>query len=457
MAKEEVPTSSKLVAEFVGTFMLVLTVCCNVLSGTSGAFVALSIAAALMTGIYALGTVSGAHFNPAVTVAVALTKNQDWDMSLYYILVQLLGGAAAAVTSSMMFGKAFNLEPGAGYDWTHAAAAEILYTAMLAFVVLNCACARANAGNQYFGLAIGFVIVAGGYSVGSISGANLNPAVSVGIDVASAKLGFGWSIAYTGFQLVGASIAALMYKIVHPEEFGDKTAQTTLTEKLVSEFIGTFFLVLTVGLNVITGSLAAALSIGASLMCMIYALGSVSGAHFNPAVTAAILCSGRNLIDVPTALKYVGAQTAGGITAGLAYALITKGKSFPLGPAATHSWVDAGLAEVLFTFVLSFVVLSVATVKAPSKDMFGLAIGFCVVVGGFAAGGISGGSLNPAVSIAIDFTSTLYGGTHFLNSLAYTVFELLGGALAAVVFSQTHVTEYGKQALLPTAQTAKAA
>merc|ERR1719321_1589406 len=98
------------------------------------------------------------------------------------------------------------------------------------------------------------------------------------------------------------------------------------------------------------------------------------------------------------AFGYIVAQLVGGICAGIVYAN-TMGKSFALGPVAPFGWPAAACAEIAFTFVLCFVVLSVATITASSKDMFGLAIGSCVTVGGYAIGAVSGGSLNPAVSI----------------------------------------------------------
>jgi len=296
------------------------------------------------------------------------------------------------------------------------------------------------------------VIVAGGYAAGKISGGCFNPAVALGIDASSAHLGFGWSVAYIGFELIGAALAALAYKVVHPEEFVDKSLyKVTLEErqrsmfvKLFSEFLGTYFLVLTVGLNVLTGSLAAALSIAAALMCMVYALAPVSGAHFNPAVTLAILFGGRNLISSEDALKYIGAQVFGGMCASLTYSSMTGGRSFPLAPVGQSSWLDVVFAEAIYTFVLCLVVLAVATSAEKSKDFYGLAIGACVTVGGFAAGGVSGGSLNPAVSVGIDFTHAVHTEGKFLNSLAYSAAEVGGAGLAAFAFSQTYVNEYSK-------------
>jgi len=159
MGSGEITIYNKLISEFIGTFMLVFTVSCNVLSGTSGAFAALSIASVLMVMIYALGGVSGAHFNPSVSVSVALAQQAKWTTTGYYVATQLFAGVVAGFSAHLMFGRAFNLAPGAGYTWVDAALAEILYTFMLCFVVLNVAVAQATAGNQFFGLAIGFVIV----------------------------------------------------------------------------------------------------------------------------------------------------------------------------------------------------------------------------------------------------------------------------------------------------------
>merc|ERR1719174_1232139 len=189
-----------------------------------------------------------------------------------------------------------------------------------------------NAGNQFFGLAIGFVIIAGEDAAGNISGGALNPAVALGIDVSSAGLGFGWGFAYTGYELLGAALASALFRVVRPDEFDDSVKEYTLATKLVSEFIGTFFLVLTVGLNVLGKSPAPVFSIAASLMCMIYALGTCSGAHFNPAVTLAIVLSRRDKCKVVDGACYIAAQIVGGICASYTYAGMHHGTTFALEP-----------------------------------------------------------------------------------------------------------------------------
>merc|ERR1719263_1637549 len=124
--------------------------------------------------------------------------------------------------------------------------------------------------------------------------------------------------------------------------------------------------------------------------------------------------------------------------AGYTYALIRKGATFALGPAGDFSWAAVSLAEIVFTCVLCLVVLSVAvSERTKASHMFGLAIGSCVTVGGFAIGGISGGSLNPAVSCGIAAAQTLNGGI-FYKALIYSAFEFVGGAAAAGIFKITH-------------------
>merc|ERR1719178_632767 len=117
-----------------------------------------------------------------------------------------------------------------------------------------------------------------------------------------------------------------------------------------------------------------------------------------------------------------------------------NGETFQLKPVA-YKWHQALVAEFVFTFVLAFVVLSVATVKNALSEYFGFAIGMCVTVGGCAIGKVSGGSLNPAVSIGIS-SSHIIGGGSFWPCLFYSAVELAAGAAAAGVFKATQPSEY---------------
>jgi len=438
----ETTMTSKLVAEFVGTFLLIFTVGCAVLTGNSD-FAGFAIGTVLFIVITGLGAISGANFNPAVSVTLGITKTMggpgmEWADVAMYCAVQIAAGLAAAFSYTMMLGTSVNVAPATGFSLLKAGACETLYTFMLCFVVLNVAAAKKNAAekNQYFGLAIGFCVVAGAYGAGAVSGGCFNPAVALGLDASSYSVGFGNSLAYIAFELVGAAMAAGLFSVVRPEDFGGEKGNM---QKLVSEFLGTFILVLTVGLNVLAGANAAALSIAASLAAMIYALGDVSGAHFNPAVTCAIFCSGRDKDLTPSQVgSYMAMQVLGGVAAGVTYASIYGWTGVPgVAPGSSYTLLQALAAEAVFTFVLAFTVLCVAvSALTKASHYFGLAIGFCVVVGGFGIGGISGGALNPAVALGL---ASVGGGA--ANAAAYTGVELLAGAAAAGVFKITHDVE----------------
>ncbi|MEE6180016.1 MIP/aquaporin family protein [Mycobacterium sp. 050134] len=166
--------------------------------------------------------------------------------------------------------------------------------------------------------------------------------------------------------------------------------------KYAVEAIGTFFLVFTCGAAVGSGSTLAPLAIGGVLMVMVYAGGQISGGHYNPAVTLAVLV--RRGIGPGDAARYWIAQSLAGVIAAAAVRWIV-GPVHPAGPE--HRPVAVFAVEALFTFALCYVVLNVATSRrGQGNSYFGLAIGFTVVSGAFAVGGISGGAFNPAVAIA---------------------------------------------------------
>merc|ERR1719405_247683 len=223
----ESPTSAKLIAEFTGTFLLIFTVGCNVLS-KSGVWAGTSIACVLMVAIFAFGGTSGANFNPAVSVALGINGNMEWKDVGIYSAVQLVGGIAAGFAYFALFGSAFNLAPAKGFNAVSAGACEVLYTFMLCFVVLNVAAVKKGC-QAWFGLAIGFVIVAGAYGAGAVSGGCFNPAVAFGIDVSSAQLGFGWCVAYTVFEIIGAALAAGLFKVLFYNA-GSESIQASVVE-----------------------------------------------------------------------------------------------------------------------------------------------------------------------------------------------------------------------------------
>jgi aquaporin Z len=199
-------------------------------------------------------------------------------------------------------------------------------------------------------------------------------------------------------------------------------------KKYLTEFIGTFFLVFTVGMTVIDPSAGgfAALAIGSALMIMVYAGGHVSGGHYNPAVTLAVWLRGR----CPTSdvVPYWVSQIIGSIVASiLVLTLKSSSTWFPMDLNRGHALI----AEFVGTFALAYVVLNVATAKATAgNSYYGLAIGFTVMSMAFALGQVSGGAFNPAVATGL----TIMHLAKVSNFWIYLIGNFGGGALAAVVF-----------------------
>mmetsp|Transcript_10567 Transcript_10567/g.23305 ORF Transcript_10567/g.23305 Transcript_10567/m.23305 type:complete len:462 (-) Transcript_10567:34-1419(-) len=460
MSPAEVLDRERYAAEFVGTFVLVFTVGCSVLSGSPAAVIA--IGSVLMVLVFSLLRVSGAMFNPAVTLGVFLMKPQEFPLleAVKYSLIQLAAGVVAGVSIVGWFGNPWSdvtvaLGPCASCSWVQAAVVEFLYTFLLVFVVLNTAGTKgygnSKEGSQAAGLAIGFTVIGAGLAAGWISGGAFNPAVALGVDIIGFRHSFGWSLVYWVFQLAGACVAATLTMVVRPEDSRDSKAP--LGAKIAAELIGTFVLVFTVGLNVVQGSgnAGGVVSIAAILLVLIYALGDVSGGHFNPAVTVAVYAAGGGRMEsVGEALQYIAAQFIAGLGGGLSYAVLS-GVSFGLGPGRTFTWTSVVIVELVFTFVLAFVVLATATLQGARarahSDIFALAIGFTVIVGGYAIGAVSGGVLNPAVALGIDSAHAVHGGA-FGGSGMYALAEVLGGAIAAGVFYATHASQEYQKGLL---------
>jgi aquaporin Z len=199
-------------------------------------------------------------------------------------------------------------------------------------------------------------------------------------------------------------------------------------KRYIVEFIGTFFLVFTVGSTVIppgAGNLAP-IAIGASLMVMVFAGGYISGGHFNPAVTFAVWIRGK--FPKGDVLPYWIAQILAAFVAAWTVHFFKETGSaveLPIVPKA------ALLAELLFTFALAWVVLHTATAGGTKGNSFyGVAIGMTVMVGAFAVGGISGGAFNPAVATGI----TLMGLSGWNHLWVLLVGELAGAGIAALTF-----------------------
>jgi aquaporin Z len=209
---------NKYVAEFIGTFFLVLTIGCSVIGHGAGPFAPLAIGSALMVMIFAGGHISGGHFNPAVTLGVWLRGKCETKDVVPYMLFQVIGALLAAVVVKFLKGGAAvaPLQPAT----VPALLAEFLFTFALVYVVLNVATAKGTSGNSFYGLAIGFTVLVGAFSVGNISGGAFNPAVAVGISAMGLS---AWSNIwiYLVAEFAGSAVAAGAFKALNPAERED--------------------------------------------------------------------------------------------------------------------------------------------------------------------------------------------------------------------------------------------
>ena|SRR5690242_3341234 len=206
----------KYAVEFVGTFFLVTTVCGAVLSKADLA--PLAIGAVLTAMVFAGGHISGAHYNPAVTVAVVLRGRLDARDVLPYMTAQVLGATAAALISRLVFDVArpapFQVS---GRHLLAAVVVELIVTFALAFVVLNVATSSHHPNNSFYGLAIGLTVMAGAITVGPVSGGVFNPAVAVGVSIAGIM---SWVMlpAYVFTTLAGGALAAAAFRALNPSD-----------------------------------------------------------------------------------------------------------------------------------------------------------------------------------------------------------------------------------------------
>jgi aquaporin Z len=214
-----------------------------------------------------------------------------------------------------------------------------------------------------------------------------------------------------------------------------KVYEHSILSKCISEATGTYFLVLTVGCNVMVMSTGGALSIGSMLMCMIYALGSVSGGHFNPAVSLSIYLSARSKFTGRDLFLYTVSQLIGAVIAGLCYEVIFQ-DAFVLKPVGKYNVFMVMAVEVIYSMALCYVVLNVATTSSQAGNhYFGLAIGFTVVSAAIAIGGISNCCLNPAVAIGSLLAALLAKGSRALGAYSvYFFMPYLGGIFGALAF-----------------------
>jgi aquaporin Z len=208
-------TVAKYAVEAIGTLFLVFTIGTAVRSGN--ALAPLAIGAVLMAMVYAGGHISGAHYNPAVTLAVWVRGRIAGREAVGYVFAQCIGAlAAAALVASVAPAPASTMALSA-HAMLAAFIAELFVTFALCYVVLNVATSKDHPNNSFYGLAIGFTVAAGAVAVGAISGGAFNPAVAI----AGVFMGmFAWPMIpmFVAAQAIAAVAAGLAFRALNPAD-----------------------------------------------------------------------------------------------------------------------------------------------------------------------------------------------------------------------------------------------
>lgn len=199
---------NKYIVEFIGTYFLVLTI------GLSGN--PLAIGGVLVAMVYMGGYISGAHYNPAITLGILIQKKIKAKQAGFYMLIQLVAALLAAATYQLVHGGKMLVSPGAGVGFGAALMVEIIFTFALVSVVLHTAVSQKTKGNNYYGIAIGFILMVAAFAGGPISGGAFNPAVGLGPNLynwgpLSSHISHLW-LYFIG-PFVGGILASLVYGV----------------------------------------------------------------------------------------------------------------------------------------------------------------------------------------------------------------------------------------------------
>lgn len=460
-------------AEAIGGFVLTA---CYLYNAAGDPVWAISSNALMVTAlVIAFGHVSGANLNPSVSIALCLSGRQALSTTVPLCLAQLFGASCAVfcvLDGVSSVAEAINIGPKDGYGPGDVFLVELIFTSMICFVFLNCGASSRNnpRGDQngFLGLALGFCFVAGGHACRHVSGSVMNPAIAFGVQLTNFKNTDpnAWATFYLIAELAGAFLAAGAIRVVRPSEHQDRELtssgpapgqlqvadgrqSTSSSSAVMAEFIGSFYIALTKVFVHANLSPNEPWAVGMVVASMVYSLRGVSGAHLNPANTIAVALSGRGAAEFWQGASYVGAQILASITAAWVFAMVNLGRlSFEVRAEGVHATYGAiVLSELLFTFMLCYVVLSTSlTFPVPmsasqQNNIAGLAQGSCVMVSGFAIGKISGGILNPAFAIGYTGLAGL-GGRQQTMVWPYIFYEVLGAVLASGAFLVTHPSKY---------------
>jgi len=225
---------SPFIMEFIGTFFLTASIAFNLINFLRSDQVfemqaALGIGTCLVAVVYAGGHLSGAHYNPSITISVWVSRRNKITTldAAIYIIVQLFAAFLAGLFQWAILSETFRIAPASNVALFGAVVVEWFWTFLLDFVVLQTATTTPQAGNSFFGMAIGFAVLSGICSAGYVSGGALNPAILLGLNFADALAHGDISrLEYTWIYLLGGSLggisAGLLFHVTNTDEYSDK-------------------------------------------------------------------------------------------------------------------------------------------------------------------------------------------------------------------------------------------
>ncbi|GAB5354632.1 hypothetical protein AAMO2058_000135400 [Amorphochlora amoebiformis] len=471
---------SPFVIEFVGTFFIGLTISLSIASLTLWG--PLAYGSVLLALAFVGGQVSGAHYNPAVTFAMLLCRKIPMSSAVLYVICQISGALVAGVVTLALEDIKGDNAPypglGKGHSALQACVCEMLFTIIVVKVMLDADERRLMVNSTtrsalpeegtFFGLGVGMATIGGGIAAGGISGAVFNPAVGTGLLAVHGHFGNIWI--YWAGPMLGSILAACIWSVTTDwnlylldQPFGQSRFELEPIWRIgvpyLVEFIGTFmlcFVIATTRWGAGAGVPLAPLAIGSIKVAVVYMASQSSMAHFNPAVTVAALLCGLftrdaesfvgTMIGIVTAVLYIVAQILASFAAAVVASFVLgKPGGYPLANA-NYSWHAQLTAEILFTFLVAYVVLITSDSGGArlhfheSKNrwyMYSLASGFALMAGTVAVGDVSGAALNPAAGTGLPVVAGV-----LTDVPVYWMGPMLGALLAAAIFSIAQVKRH---------------
>jgi aquaporin Z len=438
-------------AEYLGTFILAFLIA-STKTANNAILVPFAIGSGLIALIHMFGPISGGQFNPAATLALLLRYKLNAVEACYCVISQCLGALSAGMVSWFIFNGDWDC---VGYpqvvDATHrpqAFVCEFLITFAFLSVALNTATTKAQANNSYFGMAIGFTVISGALVIGGVSGACFNPAIAL-LTVLHGRYGDLWVFMIA--PLCGAVSAGLLFRVNNPSEWDEadpigrivlshhKSDGTVvrLVAMLFQEFQGTFLITWIFALSSNVPDYVGPLGIVLMIIAYVYAGGSVSGAHYNPAVTVGVYLRSFNTphhMRTMDAVLYVATQIVAAFAAADVAAYVNDGFEKIYSPAVNthdHTEFQAFIVEFIFSSAIVLTVLFTATSENVSgNSFFGVAIGFMTLAGAVVGQNISRSIFNPASSLALAALTN----SEMDDVWVYILGDLAGGIFAALLY-----------------------